>query len=199
MTMSHNQMAYVAIVSTLIFGSLFVGASGFFQTSEGAGDFDPAAEDDLIGEGSNTGQSMDSDNDGLVDAVESQYGTDPTNPDTDGDGMEDGWEVENGLNPLDNGESDDAENDPSEASSDGAEEQEEEDSWPDPDDGPKGDPDRDGLINSVEVEEGTNPRLADTDGDGLNDKWEVTYKRVVNQFLLAITHYLTLFQKLGLC
>ena len=145
MTMSHNQMAYVAIVSTLIFGSLFVGASGFFQTSEGAGDFDPAAEDDLIGDGSNTGQSMDSDDDGLVDAVESQYGTDPFNNDTDGDGMEDGWEVENGLNPLDNGESDDAENDPSEANSDGAEEQEEEDSWPDPDDGPKGDPDRDGL------------------------------------------------------
>ena len=123
MTMSHNQMAYVAIVSTLIFGSLFVGASGFFQTSEGAGDFDPAAEDDLIGDGSNTGQSMDSDDDGLVDAVESQYGTDPFNNDTDGDGMEDGWEVENGLNPLDNGESDDAENDPSEANSDGAEEQ----------------------------------------------------------------------------
>ena len=180
MTMSHNQMAYVAIVSTLIFGSLFVGASGFFQTSEGAGDFDPAAEDDLIGEGSNSGQSKDSDGDGLVDAVELQYGTDPFDPDTDKDTMSDGWEVANGLNPLDNGESDDAENDPSEANSEGAEEQEEDDSWPNPDDGPKGDPDRDGLINSVEVEEGTNPRLADTDGDGLNDKWEVTYKHVVN-------------------
>ena len=178
MTMSHNQMAYVAIVSTLIFGSLLL-EHQVLPNSEGAGDFDPAAEEDLIGEGSNTGQSMDSDADGLVDAVESQYGTDPFNNDTDGD-MEDGWEVENGLNPLDNGESDDAENDPSEANSEGAEEQEEEDSWPDPDDGPKGDPDRDGLINSVEVEEGTNPRLADTDGDGLNDKWEVTYKRVVN-------------------
>jgi hypothetical protein len=173
-------MAYVAIVSTMIFGSLFVGATGFFQTSEGAGDFDPAAEDDLIGEGSNTGQSLDSDNDGLPDAIEAQYGTDPNDPDTDKDTMSDGWEVENGLNPLDNGESDDADNDPSEANSDGAEEQEEEDSWPDPDDGPKGDPDRDGLINSVEVLEGTNPRLADTDGDGLNDKWEVTYKHVVN-------------------
>ena len=172
-------MAYVAIVSTMIFGSLFVGASGFFQTSEGAGDFEPAAEDDLIGDGSNTGESKDSDGDGLVDAVEAQYGTDPFDPDTDKDTMSDGWEVENGLNPLDNGESDDAENDPSEANSEGAEEQEEEDSWPDPDDGPKGDPDRDGLINSVEVEEGTNPRLADSDGDGLNDRWEVTYKREV--------------------
>ena len=125
MSMSHNQMAYVAIVSTMIFGSLFVGASGFFQTSEGAGDFDPAAEDDLIGEGSNTGESKDSDGDGLVDAVEAQYGTDPFDPDTDKDTMSDGWEVANGLNPLDNGESDDAENDPSEANSEGAEEQEE--------------------------------------------------------------------------
>ena len=33
-------MAYVAIVSTLIFGSLFVGVSGFFQTSEDIGGFD---------------------------------------------------------------------------------------------------------------------------------------------------------------
>ena len=115
----------------------------------------------------------------MSDAEEVLYGTDPLDADTDKDTMSDGWEVENGLNPLDNGESDDAENDPSEANSDGAEEQEEDDSWPDPDDGPKGDPDRDGLINSIEIEEGTNPRLADTDGDGLNDKWEVTYKMEV--------------------
>ena len=156
MSMSHNQMAYVAIVSTLIFGSLFVGATGFFQTSEGAGDFDPAAEDDLIGQGSNTGIPNDLDRDGLADSIEAQYGTDPNNNDTDGDGLEDGWEVTNGLNPLDNGESDDADSEASEASSEGAEIQEEEDSWPDPDDGPKGDPDRDGLINSVEVAQGTN-------------------------------------------
>ena len=44
MTMSHNQMAYVAIVSTLIFGSLFVGATGLFQTSSELGDFD----DDVV-------------------------------------------------------------------------------------------------------------------------------------------------------
>lgn len=179
MTISHNQMAYVAIVSTLIFGSLFVGATGFFQTSETAGDFDAAAEDDIIGDGSNSGLSVDSDGDGLPDVIEAQYGTDPNDPDTDKDTMSDGWEVENGLNPLDNGESDDAENDPSESNSEDAEEQDEDDSWPDPDDGPKGDPDRDGLINSVEVLEGTNPRLSDTDGDGLNDKWEVTYKQFV--------------------
>ena len=51
--------------------------------------------------------------------MEAQYGTDPFDPDTDKDTMSDGWEVENGLNPLDNGESDDVENDPSEANSDG--------------------------------------------------------------------------------
>jgi len=177
--MSHNQMAYVAIVSTLIFGSLFVGATGFFQTSDGVGDYESAATDDIIGDGSNTGLALDTDGDGLPDAIEAQYGTDPNDPDTDKDTMSDGWEVENGLNPLDNGESDDLDSDPSEANSEDAEVNEEDDSWPDPDDGPKGDPDRDGLINSVEVLEGTNPRLADTDGDGLNDKWEVTYKQTV--------------------
>ena len=179
MSVSHNQMAYVAIVSTLIFGSLFVGATGYFQTSSDAGGYETAAEEDLVGDGSDTGVSLDTDGDGLPDAVESQYGTDPLDPDTDKDTMSDGWEVANGLNPLDNGESDDADNDPSEAESEDAEEQDEDDSWPDPDDGPKGDPDRDGLINSVEVLEGTNPRLADTDGDGLNDRWEVMYKEEV--------------------
>ena len=48
MTMSHNQMAYVAIVSTLIFGSLFVGATGYFQTSEGIGGYQSEYEDDLV-------------------------------------------------------------------------------------------------------------------------------------------------------
>jgi hypothetical protein len=131
MTMSHNQMAYVAIVSTLIFGSLFVGVTGFIQTGV---DYDSVVEEDLIGNGSDTGESKDSDGDGLADAVENQIGTDPFDVDTDKDTMSDGWEVANGLNPLDNGESDDVDNDPSEANSEGAEEQDEEDSWPDPDD-----------------------------------------------------------------
>ena len=149
MSMSHNQMAYAAIVSTLIFGSLFVGTTGFFQTSEGAGDYDSAVDDDLIGSGTDPTASTDSDNDGLPDRLEAQFGTDPNDEDTDKDGMLDGWEVQTGLNPLDNGESDDSENDPTDANSEDAEIQEETDSWPDPDDGPSGDPDRDGLINSV--------------------------------------------------
>ena len=40
-------MAYAAIISTLIFGSLFVGISGFYQTSSGVGDFDSAAEENI--------------------------------------------------------------------------------------------------------------------------------------------------------
>ena len=47
MSLNHNQMAYAAIISTLIFGSLFVGISGFYQTSSGVGDFDSAAEEDI--------------------------------------------------------------------------------------------------------------------------------------------------------
>jgi hypothetical protein len=52
----------------------------------------------------NTNSSLmnDSDNDGLIDAREEFYGTDPNNPDTDGDGFSDGFEVINGYNP--NGE-----------------------------------------------------------------------------------------------
>ena len=47
MSLNHNQMAYAAIISTLIFGSLFVGISGFYQTSSGVGDFDSAAEENI--------------------------------------------------------------------------------------------------------------------------------------------------------
>lgn len=42
---------------------------------------------------------IDSDGDGLINRVEKEQGTSPTNPDTDGDGMPDGWEVRYGLNP----------------------------------------------------------------------------------------------------
>ena len=109
-------MAYVAIVSTLIFGSLFVGFTGYLQTSESLGNFDSASEEDIQGEGSVSSEALDSDLDGLADTLEeTQFGTDPLDPDTDGDGMSDGWEVEHGLNPLDNGEADPLVQDPGEA------------------------------------------------------------------------------------
>jgi rhodanese-related sulfurtransferase len=43
--------------------------------------------------------TLDSDGDGLVDAEEIKYGTDPNNPDTDGDTYQDGAEVKGGYNP----------------------------------------------------------------------------------------------------
>ncbi len=43
---------------------------------------------------------LDSDQDGLTNAEEKLYGTDPYNPDTDGDGYSDGTEVKSGYDPL---------------------------------------------------------------------------------------------------
>ena len=177
MSLNHNQMAYVAIVSTLIFGSLFVGVSGFFQTSEDIGGFESAVEEDIRGESELTAAALDTDGDGLSDKLEeTQYGTDVNDPDTDNDGMSDGWEVQHGLNPLDNGESEDLEVDPTQnQDSSDAQVENETDSWPDPSQGPTGDPDRDGLTNQAEQELGTDPQRADTDNDGLNDRWESLY------------------------
>ncbi|MEC8265965.1 MAG: hypothetical protein VXZ95_00565, partial [Candidatus Thermoplasmatota archaeon] len=173
-------MAYVAIITTLIFGSLFVGISGFWQTNERIGDFESAAEEDIFGEGTESAETLDSDGDGLPDTLEqTQYGTLIDDPDTDGDGMSDGWEVAHGLNPLDNGESDDVTLDPSEADTEDATKKNETDAWPDPNQGPNGDPDRDGLTNTVEQDLGTDPQRADTDNDGLNDRWESLYSTVV--------------------
>ena len=175
MSLNHNQMAYAAIISTLIFGSLFVGISGFYQTSEGVGDFDSAAEENINTDTEiSSGDPTDTDGDGLPDVLEeSQYGTDPDDPDTDNDGMSDGWEVDHGLNPLDSGETEEAEEESgSTQKADDAEVSNESDSWPDPTQGKFGDPDNDGLTNEQEAELGTDPQRADTDNDGLNDRWE---------------------------
>ena len=181
MSLSHNQMAYSAIISTLIFGSLFIGFSGYLQTSEGVGGFESAAEEDLIGTGTSVSAARDTDLDGLSDLLEStQYGTNPELFDTDFDGMSDGWEVAHGLNPLDNGESEDLLQDPSQAEdTDDANIENETESWPDPEQGPNGDPDNDGLTNQQEQELKTDPQRSDTDNDGLNDLWESMYTRTV--------------------
>jgi hypothetical protein len=51
-----------------------------------------------------TTDKIDSDSDGLSDALEDLYGTDNNNPDSDSDGYTDGEEVNNGYNPMGEGE-----------------------------------------------------------------------------------------------
>ena len=87
----------------------------------------------------------DTDNDGLTDKEEVDLGYDPLDPDMDRDGMPDGWESSHRLDPRNSAR----------------------------DNGALGDPDRDGLTNIDEYLNGTNPRSADTDGDGVSDRIEV--------------------------
>jgi len=98
----------------------------------------------------------DSDADGLSDGDEfNMYNTNPLSRDSDNDGMDDAWEVEYNLNPLDDDTSQD--------------------------------PDGDWLTNSeeywfiyikrfpMEIHLWTDPNNCDTDGDGMFDGWEVEY------------------------
>ena len=107
MDLSHDQMAYAAIIATLIFGAGFIGISGVVQSGIS---FDDAFEENAGGNSLDLGESVDTDGDGLTDIIETTiHGTDPTDADTDQDGLSDGWEIDHGLNPLDNGQSDDLE------------------------------------------------------------------------------------------
>ena len=165
-------MAYAAIVSTLIFGSLFVAVAGVFQTGV---NYDSAVEEDQGGETS-VELGLDTDKDGLSDREEETlYGTDINNVDTDGDGMSDYWEVQNGLDPKDGGDADPLEQDPGEADVEESVVENETNAFPDPNQGPNGDPDNDGLTNQQEYELNTDPQRYDTDNDGLNDRWESLY------------------------
>lgn len=98
-------------------------------------------------------ETADFDGDGLSNLAEISppfgiHATDPLNPDTDGDGLLDGWERTHDLDANDNGSGN-------------------------PDNGPCGDPDHDGLSNLLEQLHGTDPHNWDTDGDGISDGAEV--------------------------
>ena len=103
-----------------------------------------AALEDKMGTNSN---NPDSDEDGLTDGAEvNAFSTDPLVADTDGGGLNDGDEVSFGLDPLD-------------GSDDGLT--------------PDSDLDGDGLTLEAETALGTDPAVADTDEDGLDDGLEV--------------------------
>jgi gliding motility-associated-like protein len=102
----------------------------------------------------------DCDEDGLDNAAEQDNQTNPLDPDSDNDGINDGQEVSTLTNPLDPC-------DPNPLALDYS------------------DCDQDGLVNSTELEIGTDPLLADTDGDGLFDGEEVLAFDNPNTFPIA--------------
>ena len=126
---------------------------------------------------------QDTDDDGLTDADEFLWGTDPENPDTDGDTLLDGEEVLLGLDPRDpdtdgdglndNVELNETGTDPRLADTDGDgldDATELEDTHTDP---LEADVDDDGLLDGDEIAVGSDPFKADTDSDGLLDGEEV--------------------------
>ena len=174
--MTHNQYAVAAIAATLILAGFYTiigaGIATVSGWEDGSVDIETSDEETQI-------EGKDTDGDGLPDRMEQTlYGTDWRLSDTDNDGLEDGWEIDNGLDPLDSGEA--AQPDPQTTNPDENDENTElNETFPNPDNGPFGDPDRDGLINMDEAELGTNPNLQDSDGDGLNDRWESLYTHTV--------------------
>lgn len=109
---------------------------------------DEKPEDDLLNP-DNPKWNLDSDNDGILDAEEELFGTDPFKADTDGDGLNDKFELEAGLDPLKTDSNDNGILDGDE------------------------DIDEDKLSNLDEQKNDTNPIFEDTDGDGLTDYDEI--------------------------
>ena len=112
----------------------------------------------------------DSDGDGLINYLETYYGTDPMKADTDGDGLNDYLEIAGlGYDPLraDSGSVGDGDKD---HDGDGVGNAREVELGLDP---ASSDSDLDGLSDGRELELGTDPFKDDTDGDGAEDGWEV--------------------------
>ena len=159
---------------------------------DGEDDFplDPSEDSDTDGDGVGDNTDADDDGDGVSDADEITDGTDPNNPDTDGDGVNDGDEATDGTDPLDadtdnDGVSDGDETtdgtDPNNPDTDGDGIPDGQDDFPldgdestDTDgdgigDNEDSDDDNDGVLDTDEIADGTDPLDADSDDDGLND------------------------------
>jgi hypothetical protein len=150
-------------------------------TENVVGDGDDEAPDDVTIY--TVDADRDTDGDGLTDAEEREYGTDPTVVDTDGDGLADGAEVEEyGTDPTvadtdNDGLADGTEIDVGtnatvvDSDGDGLDDGAEAEIGSDP---TVVDTDGDGLADGAEIEEyGTDPTASDTDNDGLADGAEV--------------------------
>ena len=160
MKLNHNQYAIAAIVATLCLAGLYTVVDAMLSTSQTIGYYEPAADDIFLDESETQISGQDFDDDGIPDRMEQTlYGTNWQLADTDGDGLSDGWEIDNGLDPLDSGEAQITEIDFSnpDAGSDGGDQNE---TFPDPDNGPNGDPDRDGLTNICLLYSSPSPRDA---------------------------------------
>lgn len=126
-------------------------------------------------------ESPDIDGDGCLNEDEVAAGTNPNNPDTDGDGENDCAEIGPDVNnPLDgdgDGIIDALESTVTDTDNDGVNDETDpantDPCIPNPNAGPC-DQDGDGLTNTEETAEGTDPTNPDTDGDGINDGTEVT-------------------------
>ena len=101
----------------------------------------------------NKNELSDQDNDGLSNQTEALLHTDPSNPDTDGDGIGDLEEVGPNINS------------PLDTDLDGIIDA--------LDNSNDSDADNDGLSDALEKKLGSNPNLADSDKDGINDRLEV--------------------------
>ncbi|MFB6119066.1 hypothetical protein [Halosegnis sp.] len=121
--------------------------------------------------------TVDSDGDGVSDAQEAAFGSDPLVADTDDDGLADGRELDLGTSPtavdtdrdgLSDAEEVDGPTDPTVADTDedGLDDRRETMGDTDP---IVADTDDDGLADGREVNLGADPLTADTDGDGVSD------------------------------
>ena len=181
-----NGTGGTVFVSNVVFGGTLIVDDSNFMLNENSDDTDGDGLDDIVE--TNTGIYVsktdtgtnplrsDTDGDGLIDSIETNTGkfaswtdtgTDPNNADTDGDGLLDGAELEeHDSNPFKPDSDDDGLPDGWEVK---YELDHNDDGSTDPDSGPDGDPDEDGLINKVELTKNTNPWLADSDEDELDD------------------------------
>ncbi len=142
---------------------------------------DPISTDEeLCGTGCDLDDpNADCDNDGLTNGTEAELGTNPLLPDTDRDGYLDGEEDANGDGVIGDGESDPL--DPCDPDATTAACLEDGCDITDI----AGDCDSDGITNGIENSTGTNPRSADSDGDGYCDGAEAVLDTSGNELCIG--------------